>query len=294
MNLVSLASKHKRGFLLTGIAVCIGAIVLTINPGAGPGIVGRGLSHIIVPLQSSISMFTSWVQGQFSAFGRNQALIQENRTLREEISILQIENYRLQRADDENYRLNSLLNMNQRYAQLPTIGARIIGQNPNIVYSRFFIDRGSNDDVSRNMAVLGDGGLVGVVRQVHPGRSQFLSIIDVDFSAAVMSERTEDIGTVRGDMTLMQQGLIRMDHISATAQIMQGDVIITSPHSSIFPPGILVGTVQSIHSNPDGLTRHAIIAPAASTENLEVVQIVVQTFGEELLTTDEHLFFYEE
>ena len=287
-------NKHKRAFLLSGIGLCIAAIVLTVNPSAGPNIVARGLSYIVAPLQSGMSVSVTWVQGQFSAIGRSQELLRENRALREEISMLQIENYRLQRAEDENYRLNSLLNMNQRYAQLPTIGARIIGQNPNNVYNRFFIDRGTNDYVDRNMAVLGDGGLVGVVRQVHPNRAQFLSIIDADFSAAVMSERTEDIGTVRGDMRLMQQGLIRMDHISATAQIMPGDVIITSSHSSIFPPGVLVGTVQSIHSNPDGLTRHAIVTPAASTENLEVVQVVMEVFGDRLAVRDEHLFVYEE
>jgi len=291
---MNVLSKHKRAFLLCGIGLCIVAIVLTISPTAGPNIVSRGLSYIVAPLQTGMSISIAWVQGQFLAFSRNQELIHENRILREEISILQIENYRLQRAEDENYRLNSLLDMNQRYAQLPTIGARIIGQNPNNVYSRFFIDRGTNDYVYRNMAVLGDGGLVGVVRQVHPNRAQFLSIVDADFSAAVMSERTEDIGTVRGDMRLMQQGLMRMDHISATAQIMPGDVIVTSPHSSIFPPGLQVGTVQSIHSNPDGLTRHAIITPAASTENLEMVQIVMEVFGDGLTVRDEHLFVYEE
>ena len=291
---MNVLNRHKRAFLLCGIGLCILAIVLTVNPAVGPNIFGRGLSVIVTPLQSGMSVGVNWVQGQFFAMGQSQALLSENRALREEISLLQIENYRLQRADDENNRLSALLNMNQRYTQLPTMGARIIGENPNPVYSRFIIDRGTNDDVDRNMAVLGDGGLIGVIRQVHPNRAQFLSIIDGDFSAAVMSERTEDIGTVRGDMRLMQQGLMRMDHIAAAAQIMPGDEIITSPHSSIFPPGLLVGTVRSIHSNPDGLTRHAIIVPAASLDNLEMVLIVTEVFGDNMTVQDGHLFIYEE
>ena len=288
-----LLHRHKRAFLITGIAICIVAIILTLDQTAGPNIFARGLSSVVQPIQRSMSASIAWVQGQFSAAAGSQGLVHENRALRDEISLLQIENYRLQRADYENDRLSALLNMSQRYAQLPIMGARIIGQNPNNAHSRFFIDRGANDDVERNMAVLGDGGLLGVVRQVNPTRSQFFSIIDGDFSAAVMSERTEDIGTVRGDMRLMQQGLMRMDHINATAQIMPGDVIITSPHSSIFPPGLLVGTVVSIHSNPDGLTRHAIIEPAANVDNLEMVLVVTQVFGENIIH-DGHMFIYEE
>jgi len=291
---MSALKRHKRAFLYTGIVLCFVAIVLSLNPGAGSNIFARGLSSIVAPIQGGLSISISWVQGQFSAMGNSQAIVQENRALRDAISLLEIENYRLQRADDENNRLSALLNMSQRYAQLPIMGARIIGQNPNNAYSRFFIDRGTNDYVDRNMAVLGDGGLLGVIRQVHPNRAQFFSIIDGDFSAAVMSERTEDIGTVRGDMRLMQQGLIRMDHIAAAAQIMPGDEIITSPHSSIFPPGLLVGTVQSIHSNPDGLTRHAIVVPAASVENLEMVLIVTEVFGDNTTIHDGHMFIYEE
>lgn len=291
---MEILNKHKRMFLLSGIALCIVAIILTINPTFEPIIIARGLSQIVVPLQRGVSTSVAWVQGHFVALGRNQELLRENRILREEINHLIIENNRLQRADEENIRLSALLDMNQRYAQLPTMGARIIGQNSNDAVSRFFIDRGSNDYLSRNMAVLGDGGLIGVVRSVKPNHSTFFSIIDPSFSAAVISVRTEDIGNINGDLRLMQQGLIRMDHISATAQIMPGDEIITSPISSIFPPSLPVGTVRSIYSNPDGLTRHAIIIPFADVDNVEMVSIVTEVFGDQHATIDEHLFIDED
>jgi len=291
--MVEFLGKYRKVFLLTGIGLCILAIILTIRPTA-PNAVQRGMSYVITPLQRGGSAAISWIRGHFGAIANNQALIREIAYLQEANNILLIENYRLQLAGEENATLSTLLNMNQRYDHLTTIGARVIGVNPNDWYSRFFIDRGSNDGLTNNMAVIGDGGLLGVVRQVHSGRSQFISIIDIDFSAAVMSRRTGDIGSTSSSITLMQQGLIRMERIDAAAQIIPGDEIVTSTHSSIFPPGILVGTVEAIYPNPDGLTRHAIIRPAAQLDNIEMVLIVTEIPGDVYATRDGHTFTVEE
>ena len=274
--MIALLERRRRIFLLTGIGICILAIILTINPTAGTNVFGRGLAYIVTPMQRGLNTGIAWVQGQFSVMANNRELLQSYQALQEQHSNLLIELYRLQLAGEENAMLSALLDINQRYGHLPTIGARVIGQNPNDWYHRFFLDRGTNDGITHNMAVLGDGGLVGVIRQAHSGRSQFASIVDSETSVAVMTRRTGDIGVTSGDIILMQQGLLRMDNIAATAQIMPGDEIVTSTHSVIFPPGILVGTVESIHPNPDGHTRHAIIRPAANMHNIEIVSIVTK------------------
>jgi len=292
--MVELFGRHRRIFLLTGIGICILAIVFTVSPAAAPTALERGLSRIITPMQRVASASISWVQGNFSAISNNRQLLQENQRLQEQVSNLLIENHRLQLAGEDNARLSALLEINQRYAQLPTIGARVIGATPNDWYHRFILDRGTDDGITNNMAVLGDGGLIGVVRRVRPTSSQFVSVIDSDFSAAVMSSRTGDIGEIRNDIRLMQQGLMRMDRIVATAQIMQGDEIETSTHSSIFPPGILIGTVVSVHPNPDGHTRYAIIMPAANLSNPEVVSIVTAVVDDITAIRDGHNFILED
>ena len=292
--MIGFLERHKRIFLLAGIALCIVAIILTVNPSAGSNVAARGLSHIITPMQQGASAAIAWVRGNFSALANNRQLLDEIHILREENTILRIENDRLQLAGDENAALNALFDMSQRYGHLPTIGARVIGHSPNDWHRRFFLDRGADDGIANNMAVIGDGGLLGVIRQVDAGRSQFVSIIDSEFSVAVMSARTGDIGMVGGDIRLMQQGLIRMDRIEATAQIMPGDEIRTSTHSSIFPPGILVGTVESIGANPDGHTRHAIIRPAVSLDVAEIVLVVTEVFGSETATRDDFVVILDE
>jgi len=292
--MMQLFERHKRIFLFSGIAICIVAIILTVSPSAGSNMLGRGLSHIITPMQRGASAAIAWVQGHFSAVTNNRQLVNDIQRYREEIGILRMDNDRLRLAGEENAELSALVDMRQRYAQLPMIGARVIGHNPNDWQRRFFLDRGIDCGIANNMAVIGDGGLLGVIRQVDPGRSQFVSIVDSSFSVAVMSTRTGDIGMASGDIRLMQQGLIRMDRIEATAQIMQGDEIRTSTHSSIFPPGILVGVVEGIYPNPDGHTRHAIIRPTAALDNVEMVLIVTEIFGDETAIRDDFIVILED
>lgn len=281
-------------FLLTGIALCILAIIVTISPTVAPNIVQRGVSLVVTPMQRGSSAAIAWVQGHFSAIANNQRLLAENARLQEQINLLLTENHRLELAGQENADLTALLDINRRYAHLTTLGARVIAVNPNDWYHRFFLNRGTRDGVQENMPVLGDGGLIGVVRQALDTRSQFFSVIDSDFSASVMSVRTGDIGMISGDIALMQQGQTRMDRIEPAAQIMPGDQIQTSIHSTIFPPGILVGTVVSVHPNPDGHTRHAIIEPAANLNNITVVSIVTEVLSDTATTRDVHDFILEE
>jgi len=291
--MIEFLEKRRRLFLITGIVLCLIAIVVTINPAVGTTVFGGFLSRIVTPMQQGLNATIGWIGGQFAGFGNNLRMAEEIQRLEEANNTLLIENHRLQFAAEENARLSELLDINQRYGELPTTGARIIGVSPNVWHSRFFVDRGENDGITNNMPILGGGGLLGVIRQVHPNRSQFVSIIDSSFSVAVMNPRTDDVGMVSGDMRLMQQGLVRMDRIEPASQIIVGDELFTSTHSSIFPAGLLVGTVVSIHPNPDGHTRYAIIRPAATLDDIEFVSIVTMV-GDETATEDGHTFIVED
>lgn len=274
--------KYKRIFLIIGMAICVMAMIVTLNENYRPSIIVRSLGQgVIVPLQRASSATASWVGSRVSLIWEMNHLQHEVVELRDQIGRLEIENQRLRLAGEENQRLAELLYIRERYSELPSMGARIIAHDPSGWYFRFSIDRGTNDGLDRNMAVLGPGGLVGRIQEVYNTHSRVISIIDDDFTVAVQSVRTEDEGIVRGDSTLMQQGLLRMDRISYDAHIMVGDDVITSTISEIFPPGIRVGTVIDVQPTPDGLAQYAIISPAADVRRLEHVLVVNQLFTPE-------------
>lgn len=261
------------------MVVCVFAMFVTLNENYRPSVLVRSLVRLVVPLQTAATSTTSWIGSHFTLLREMSYLQQENERLTDLVGWLEIENQRLQLAGDENRSLLELLYVRERYGELPTIGARVIAHDPSGWYTSFFIDRGTNDGLEENMIVLGAGGVVGVVHQVWPTSSRVKTILDDLFGVAVQTIRTEDQGLVRGDSTLMQQNLVRMDRISYTAHVMVGDELITSVISEIFPPGIRVGTVVDVQPTPDGLAQYAIVSPAANIRRLEHVLVVNQLFS---------------
>ena len=279
--------RHKRLFLAFGITICLGAIVVTVTGVAPSSYFGRAFSYVVVPMQRGVSSATAWVGGRISILAQSAEILAENQALREENTRLQNELARLGPIEEENIQFHIMSQMSRRYPHLPMIGARIIGQNPNDWQASFNIDRGERRGASTNMVVLGDGGLLGVIRETGPFHSMVVSIMDNDFAAAVFNVRTEDLGVVKGDLVLAQDGLMRMVHIIDTARFMPGDEIRTSAHGAIFPPGILVGTVVSVHPSPEGLTQYAIIQPAVNLDRVDIVWVVDYVFDDDTGTYDE-------
>ena len=278
---MELLNRHKRLFLAVGILFCLAAIITTITGIAPTGFLRRGVGYIVVPMQRGASSATGWIAGRFEILARSAEILAENQALREENIRLTNENARMEALYEDNVRLREIANMRERYPHLEMIGARIIGQNPNDWQELFHVDRGSNDGIQPYMVVLGDGGVLGIVREVGPSHALVASIMDNSFQAAASNTRTEDVGIVVGDLDLRQDRHMRMRFIENTARFMPGDEIRTSPHGGVFPPGLLVGTVVSIHPSPDRLTLYAIIQPAVNLDRVDMVLIVNQMFGEE-------------
>jgi len=276
--------KYKKAFLLFGMGLCVVAIFMTTNPGYRPTFILQGLGYVIVPLQSGFTSVTNWVSGNMTLMTGGPQLQRQNAELLERIALLETENQRLRMAGAENEHLNAMFKLTQRYGELPTIGANIISRNVEAWENDFFINRGEAHGLERGMAVLGTGntggGLAGVVWTVYRNRAQIVPITDDRFNAAVQSIRTEDTGVIRGDISLAQSGLVRMDHISPDAQIMPGDEIMISPYSVVFPPGILIGEVLEVWPAPGGgFGQYAIVRPFADVARLESVLIVNELFA---------------
>jgi len=275
-------NRHKRLFLASGIVICFIAIIVTITGVAPTSFLGRVFGHVVTPLQRGASSVTGWIAGRWAVLANSDQILAENAALREENIRLVNENMRLPHLEEENERLNLLLEMEQRYPHLPVVGARMIGQNPNDWESSFIIDKGSNHGIYPHMIVLGFGGVLGRIEEVGANHARVISIRDTNFAAAARNARTEDVGTVHGDLMLGQDGLMRMEYIVATAAFMAEDRIYTSDHGAFFPPGLLIGTVVSVHPSPGGggLTQYAIIQPAVDLNRVDFVLIVNQLFGD--------------
>ncbi len=239
------------------------------------------LGIIVTPFQDLISGVETWFGVTLDATRDKESLLEENQALKEEVARLMAENQRLLPFQDENQRLSELLKISEKYSTYTQIGATVIAKNPGIWYDIFTIDRGQKDSVGTNMALAAPNGIVGKIIESGEIYSKAQSILDTRSSVPAMSSRTKDLGVVKGDYTLMAEGLCKMEYIDADAQIVLGDEIVTSHLSEIYPEGLPIGKVIEIAMDTNGLTKYAVIEPYVDFKNISSV-LVIDKSGQRL------------
>ena len=267
-------SRHKKAFISVVIFISLVIIIITIRPNYKPTFIENILGSIITPVQKYVEGIGDWFKEKITFISSINEIQAENIRLKEELenfNSLQTR-YELIRKDNEN--LSKLFEIDQKYAEHPKIGAEVIGKDLGNWYNTFVIDKGTVDKLEKNMVVLASGGLVGVITQSYYNYSKVTPLIHVSSSIGAKSLRTDDIGLIRGDSTLMQQGLCKMEYIDINSKIIEGDEIVTSNLGEIYPPGITIGHVQEIKTDSKGLTKYAIIKPTVDFKHLETVLVI--------------------
>ena len=217
---------------------------------------------------------SSWVDSTVSSARSKTDLREENEALKAQIAELTEENRRLALYETENEKLSALLKISQKYPAYESVGAAVIAKDPGVWYDVFTIDKGTKDSISANMVLIAPEGLVGKVLESGLTFSKAQSILDSRSSVPAMSLRTGDLGVVKGDYTLMNSGLCKMEYIDGTAEIMVGDEIATSQLSDIYPPGLAIGRVLEIETDANGLTKYALIEPFVDLKHLDTILVI--------------------
>ena len=104
------------------------------------------------------------------------------------------------------------------------------------------LDRGQKDGVEPDMGVVTADGVLGVVVQVTPRYSVCRSILHTDSYISARFAKNEYFGTVEWDGK--DRRYVRLVNIPRQAEVAVGDTVITDRRSTLFPEGLVVGTVQ--------------------------------------------------
>ena len=284
----SFFERHKK-LILTGAILLLAALaLLTSGKKLNATVLDSAIGFVVTPFQDITSGIGSWVENTTSSRREKTELLEENEKLREEVAALQADNQRLALYETENETLSGLLRIAQKYPQYASFGATIIAKNPSVFYDVFTIDSGSMDGIEANMVLVAPEGLVGKVLESGATYAKGQSILDSRSSVPAMSLRTGDLGVVKGDYTLMNNGLCMMEYIDAEAEIAVGDEIVTSHLSDIYPPGLTIGKVREIQSDANGLTKYAVIEPAVDLKHLDTLLVIDKNQTTDAATDPSH------
>lgn len=170
----------------------------------------------------------------------------------------------------ENQRLNNLLSFKQQ-SPYKVVAARVIGRSADNWSSVVFIDKGSYSGIKRGFVAINYLGLVGRVIDTTNVTSRIMLINDPNCGVSAIAQRSRQDGLVSGTLG---RSLI-MKYLPKDSDIKVSDIIITSGLTSVYPKGLLIGTVVNIGEEFSELSRYAIIKPAVGFSSLEEVLIIV-------------------
>lgn len=266
--------KHKKHIISAGIGLLVLVTVIASGKKLNATLLESAIGVVVTPFQDLTTGISSWVDETVTASRSKTNLKEENEGLKNQIAELMEENRRLSMYEAENAKLSSLLKIAQRYPDYESVGAKIIAKDPGVWYDGFIIDKGTSSDISANMVLIAPEGLVGKVLESGTTFSKAQSILDSRSSVPAKSVRTGDLGVVKGDYTLSNNGLCKMEYIDGDAEIMVGDEIVTSHLSDIYPEGLAIGKVLEIETDTNGLTKYAVIEPYVDLKHLDTILII--------------------
>ncbi len=221
-------------------------------------------------ITGSIDQRYSTVEYYFKLKKINEQLAAENLRLNQMFR----ENY--ERADEggklvaDTVYMDSLRQI-QKYLWMD---ARVVGSTVATQTNFITIHRGSDQGVHPNMGVVSPEGIVGTVVNVSENFSSVMTLLHRQYKVVVKLKNGGDRGTVEweGNPTF-----VTLRNIPKSARIQLGDSVVTSPTSSLFPGGIMVGTVKEIIDDKSSNFYTLNLKPSTNFFNIEYVYVIANS-----------------
>ncbi len=258
--------------------ILVPALVLraSLNRGTPSGL-DAALLRITAPLQAGVSWLAEGLGGFWSRYVALVDVESENRELRDANERLRKELATMTRKAYDVAALEELALVKQRTAA-DMIGARVIAAplSPQFRVLRLRIDRGEHE-VQPDMAVIAGTGPVGKIDKVFGDYADVVLISDARSKVDVVVKRTGRRGFLLGlgRPDSYASTITSLELSSQTDQRAQvGDEIVTSGVGSIFPPGLVIGTISKLDGD-DGMFQRVEVEPSVDVSRVRTVMVLL-------------------
>ncbi|MEK5268108.1 MULTISPECIES: rod shape-determining protein MreC [Heyndrickxia] len=231
-------------------------------------IVGLGQSVIAKPANALAGFFDN-IEDLKNTYTENKKL----KSHLEQLTSLEAQNHELKK---ENENLRSIIKEKNSLGDSESIQAQVIARNPDNWYEQVVIDKGEVNGVAKNMAVVTSGGFLGKVTQVDKFYStvELLSSPDETnrVSAKVQNAKKDAYGLIEGYDKKTKMLLLKQ--LDFNIKVKKGDHVVTSGLSGMFPSGLLIGDIEKVTPDENGLTQTAYVKPAANFYDVREVLVI--------------------
>jgi rod shape-determining protein MreC len=226
-------------------------------------------------VQNALSGPTNYIAGFIENVQDLQNTYTENQELKPRLDQLASLEAKVQRLEKDNAELREIVGKEEALSEYDPIQSTVIGRNPDRYYENLIINKGENDGIQADMAVITSNGLIGKVKNVQSFTStvQLLSSMDPTnrISASIQAGKNEIVGLIEGYDK--EKELLMMTKIPYDAEVKEGQNVISSGLGGVFPKGLPIGKVVEVENAEYGLTQTAYVETDANLYDINHVMV---------------------
>jgi rod shape-determining protein MreC len=257
-----IANNKKKIFLLFLFTLLFWLVTAQVKAGR--------LTFMEKPVLAVSGFAERFITGAYNAVGsvgHGYAFLvrtrRENERLTGEVEHLKLENSITNELLIENERLRDLLGF-KKLQPLNPVTAQVIGMESSPSSRTVTIDKGSDDGINKDMAVITAAGVVGKVHAFLPGTAKVILLTDPGSTLAVRVQRNREEGLLEGKLARCA-----LKYVSFYADIQEGDLLVTSGLDGIYPKGLPVARVVKVTKHEASAFQTVVAEPVVSFSRLE-------------------------
>lgn len=268
-NLLNFLLKYNYWFLFVILEVTSFVLLFRFN---------RYQQSTFFTSANTVSGAVYEISGGFSSYFHlksvNEDLLDRNMLLEQQIDNLE---KALKEHQVDSMAVDSIKGIPQTGYQL--FKAHVIKNSLNLIDNYITLDKGSSAGILPDMGVVGANGLVGIVYETSPSYSIVISVLNTKSSISCKIVGSEYFGYLKWEHGDSRYAYLK--DLPRHAEFNLGDTVVTSGYSTVFPEGIMVGTVDDMSDSNDGLSYLLKIKLAADFGKLSDVRIIARTGQQE-------------
>ena len=204
----------------------------------------------------------------------NEDLLDRNMLLEEQINNLE---KALKERQLDSIAVNSIRKMPQKDYQL--FKERVIKNSLNLADNYITLDKGSSSGIHSEMGVVDGNGIVGIVYETSPSYSVVISVLNSKSNISCKIVGSDYFGYLKWEHGDSRYAYLK--DLPRHAEFNLGDTVVTSGFSTVFPEGIMVGTVDDMSDSHDGLSYLLKIKLATDFGKLSDVRVIARNGQQE-------------
>ena len=257
-------------------AILLGISSYTIDDNKELNFFEKAIKDSTTFIQKIFYAPVKFVKDELEVFNEKQDLYEKYTKLKEKVEKTDLYYAQIEELQKEVTELKSTLDLNSTLSEYSYVNATVVNRNVGYWYNSFTIDKGSKNGVKEGDAVITNEGLIGKIVNVSNFSSTVKLLTSDEISNKISIKITSDDNKYYGLLVGydVNSNIYKIEGITDSDKIKEGDVVTTTGLTDYFPSGILIGHVSKVVKDEYDLNSIIEVKPSVSFNDVSIVTVL--------------------